>query len=103
MLSHTEMWVNVSEPDAHDAHDGRVVVIDFYPADAADHAMMTRVVFAEAAVVPAAPGSAVWSFTYVLVGAVNAVPPSMSSHLFASVVAASPTVIGRSPLFRRVV
>jgi hypothetical protein len=74
---------SVSEPDAHDAHDGSVVVIALDPPDAAAHVSATRVVFADAAVVAAEPGSAVCSLTAVVPGAVNAVPPSMSNHLFA--------------------
>jgi hypothetical protein len=58
-LSHTDTCEIVSEPDAQDAQDGSVAWIAFEPAEAAAHAMITRVVFADAAVVPAAPGSAV--------------------------------------------
>lgn len=60
--SKTEMCVIVSEPDAHDAQTGSVAVIAFDPADAADQASTTRVVFADAFEAPDAPGSPVCSF-----------------------------------------
>ena len=63
------------------------------PADAAENVADARVVTAEGAVVPAAPGSAVCNLMNVPAGAVNAVARSIFSQLFASVVAASPTVI----------
>lgn len=76
----------VQEPDMDD--------IAFEPAEAALHVTDLRVVSpAAAAVVPAEPGSAVWSFTANAAGAVKAVAASMSSHLFARFVADSPTVI----------
>jgi hypothetical protein len=86
--SHTATWVTTSLfVPAQFVHAGRVVVIDFEPAEAADQAKITRVVTEEVAVVPAEPGSAVWSSAYVFVGAVNAVPDSMLSHLFARLTA----------------
>lgn len=94
--SQTEMWDSVSEPDAHDAQD-KVPDIAFDPPDAADQVIAFRVVFADAAVVAAAPGSAVCSFTAVVAGAVNAVPASMSNHLLARFTVCRPTVTGRSP------
>jgi hypothetical protein len=90
MLSHTVMCVSVSPDGTHVGHDG-AFVIDFDPADAAPQVAAARVVVPDAAVVPAAPGSAVCSFTFVDAGAVNAVPPNMSSHLLAKLTACKPT------------
>src|SRR5215469_8615740 len=89
------MWLIVTDPPSHAAHDG-VPVIAFDPAEAAPQVTALRTPPTEPVhgdVVPAAPGSAVCSPTYDPAGAVNAVPPSMSSHLLASVVAAMPVVI----------
>jgi hypothetical protein len=75
-------------------HDGFVPDMAFEPADAAAHGTVTLVVEpAAAAVAPAAPGSAVWSFANDPAGAVNADPEIMFSHGFANVVAPSPTAI----------
>jgi hypothetical protein len=69
-------------------HDDAIDVIAFDPADAAAMVACTRVVEpAAAAVVPAAPGSAVWSFTKHV--AVAKVP---SSHPLTAA-AANPVVI----------
>jgi hypothetical protein len=89
--SQTLMLVTISPfvPAQFD-HAGKVVVIAFDPADAADQVIAGRVVTDETFDVPAAPGSPVCNCTNVVAGAVNAVPASMSSHLFASVVAARP-------------
>jgi hypothetical protein len=88
--SHTEIWVMVSDVPPF-VHDGFVPDMALEPADAAAHGIVTRVTEpAAAAVAPAEPGSAVWSFANEPAGAVNAEPEIMSSHLFASVVAAKP-------------
>src|SRR5215217_6753096 len=93
------MWLRVSEVPPL-VHDDAIEVIAFDPAAAAAHVTCLRVASpTAAAVAPAAPGSAVWSLMNVLVGAVNAVPANMSSHLFANVVAARPTAI-RTPFVR---
>src|SRR5260370_35402551 len=86
--SQTEMLVTTSPlvPAQFD-HAGNVAAIAFAPADAAAHVIPGRVVTDDTFDVPAAPGSPVCSCTNVLAGALNKVPPSMSSHLFASVVA----------------
>jgi hypothetical protein len=94
--SQIETCVNVSEPDAHDAHVGVFDIVNT-PPDAAENVAETRVVFALAAVAPAAPGSAVCNFTNVPAGAVNAVPRSMFNHEFARFALAKPTVIARPP------
>jgi hypothetical protein len=66
----------------------------FDPAEAADHVTAWRVVTADGAVAPAAPGSAVCSFTHTPVGAdANAVPANISSHLFAKFVGDKPTAM----------
>jgi hypothetical protein len=80
----------VHEPDIDD--------IDTDPAAGAANVTVLRVVSpAAAALVPADPGSAVWSFAANTVGAVNAVPRNMSSHLFAKLVALKPAVTGLAP------
>jgi hypothetical protein len=93
--SHTAMWEIVTDPPSHAVHDGNVVVAAFDPADAADHVICFRdapTVPVHVDVVPAAPGSAVCSSIHAAAGAVNADAPSMSSHLFARFVVASPVV-----------
>ena len=92
------MWEIVSVPAAHDAQV-RVPLMAFDPAAAADQVTAARVVFADAAVAPAEPGSAVCSFTYTVAGAVNAVPPIMSSHLLARFAVFSPVAIYSSSSF----
>src|SRR5215216_6206284 len=97
--SQPEMWDSVSEVPPL-VHDDAIDVIALEPDAAAAHVTCLRVVSpTAAAVAPAAPGSAVWSLMNVLVGAVNAVPANMSSHLLANVVAARPTAI-RTPFVR---
>jgi hypothetical protein len=61
--SHRDTCEIVSDPTDHDVHDTDAL-IDFEPADAADHDSAFRVVSAEAADAPDAPGSPVCSFTY---------------------------------------
>jgi hypothetical protein len=83
---HSEMCEIVSEPDAHDAHDGAVPDCACEPADADARVDCTRVVFADAAVAPDAPGSPVCSFTYTV--------PSWPSSIALAVVDERPTVMG---------
>jgi hypothetical protein len=83
---HSEMCEIVSEPDAHDAHDGAVPDCACEPADALARVDWTRVVFADAAVAPDAPGSPVCSFTYTV--------PSWPSSIALAVVDERPTVMG---------
>src|SRR5258708_6297530 len=92
--SQTEMLVTTSPlvPAQFD-HAGNVAAIAFAPADAAAHVIPGRAAPDDPFDVPAAPGSPVCSCTNVLAGALNAVAPSMSSHLFARVTAASPLAI----------
>src|SRR4051812_30241916 len=81
---------------AHVGHDG-VPEIAIDPADAAAKPNACRAVVDDTAVVPAEPGSAVWSCTYKVAGAVNVTPlpaPRITfSHAFARFTALSPTVI----------
>jgi hypothetical protein len=89
------MWLTVTEPPSQDAQEGVPVIALDPPAEAPHVTAFRTPAFdpVQGEVVPAAPGSAVWSPTYEPGGAVNAVPPSMSSHLFARVVPAIPVVI----------
>src|SRR5258708_823620 len=91
--SQTEMLVTTSPlvPAQFD-HAGNVAAMATAPAEAAAHVIAGRVVTDDTLLVPAAPGSPVCSCTNVD-GAVNAVPPSMLSHLLARVVAARPLAI----------
>src|SRR5262252_7772379 len=79
--SQNDTWV-ITDGDVND-HDDQVGEFDadFAPPEAADQVTDRRVRDAMVLAVPAAPGSPV-----------SAVPASMSSHLFASVVAARPAV-----------
>lgn len=92
VLSQNETWLNVSEvPPLVQPPD--MEAMDLEPAAAAFQVTDLRVVSpAAAAVVPAEPGSAVWSLTANTVGAVNAVPANMSSHLLARLAFERPTV-----------
>jgi hypothetical protein len=86
MSSHTEMYPMTSPfVPAHVFQAGSVVVMALEPADAAAQDRITLVVTDDGFEVPAEPGSPVlvWSFAYVFVGAVNAVPLSMFRYLFA--------------------
>jgi hypothetical protein len=88
---HRLMWVRVSVVETF-VHGPAVPVIAFDPAEAeAIVACFLVVSPAAAAVAPAEPGSAVWSFTQAFV--VENVP---SSQPFTTE-AASPTVIGHTP------
>src|SRR5262249_48885302 len=84
------------EANDHDDHVGELDA-DLDPADAAFQVTETLGTEAMVFAVPAEPGSPVWGRTNDPAGAVNAVPEIMSSHLFASVVAASPAVTRRTP------
>jgi hypothetical protein len=93
VLSHTEMCESTSpEVPAHEVHD-KVPDIAFAAADAAAQVIANLVVTDEGVVVPAAPGSPMCNFTAVVAGAVNAVPPSMSSHLFDRLASLNPTAM----------
>src|SRR5262252_7907949 len=92
LASQNDTWV-ITTGDVND-HDDQVGEFDadFAPPEAADQVTDRRVRDAMVLAVPAAPGSPVCAVTNDPAGAVNAVPASMSSHLFASVVAARPAV-----------
>src|SRR5262245_42569474 len=95
--SQNDRWVIVTgEANDHDDHVGELDA-DLDPADAAFQVTETRGTDAIVFAVPAEPGSPVCGKTKLPAGAVNAVPEIMSSHLFASVVAASPAVTRRTP------
>jgi len=91
-LSQRLMWVIVSVAVIDHAVGDDDKAIE--PAEAAAKVRDCFVVFDEAAVVPDAPGSAVWMATFI-VPAVNVVPvrPRVSSNLLAVLAADNPTVI----------
>src|SRR5262249_16240652 len=103
--SQKDRWV-ITTGDAND-HDDHVGLLDadLDPADAAFQVTETLGTDAIVFAVPADPGSPggggakdpAGGRTNEPAGAVNAVPEIMSSHLFASVVAASPAVTRRTP------
>jgi hypothetical protein len=95
MSSHTEAWV-IDSPLAgagHEVHEGKVAWAALEPEAAAAQARTLRVVSADGAVVPAEPGSAVCSFIYVLVGAVNVVPDKIFRNLLRKFTACPPTAM----------
>lgn len=89
---HTEMWVTVSEVPPL-VHDGWVPVNAIAPEDAAENVTAERVVEpADTALVPLAPGSAVWICTYVAPMAKLLLRTPLSMAL-ARLVVLSPTVM----------
>src|SRR5207342_1204388 len=98
VASHMEICDRVSELPPF-VQPADIEDMAFEPADAADHVTVLRVVSPAAAFdAPADPGSPMCSLTANVVGAVNAVPASMSSHLLARLTADRPTVTVYSPL-----
>src|SRR5262249_41748208 len=90
--SQKDRWViTTGDANDHDDHVGEFDA-DLDPADAAFQVTETLGTEAMVFAVPAERGARVWGRTNGPAGAVNAVPEIMSSHLFASVVAASPAV-----------
>jgi hypothetical protein len=77
---HTEMWVIVSVAVIVNAG---AVEDTIAPAEAAEKVTLCRVVTADTAVVPADPGSAVWSWMKVPAMPVKVVPRSTLSQALA--------------------